>query len=174
MKNIVAVGVLSLGTLLLAGCTGKPAGPEVVNVEGKVLVDGEPMENLRVEFHPQEAGRSAAGKTDASGHFVLEAIDGTGEKGAVVGTHGVVIRDLNTVPEFLGRAGEDVSWGIDPRISTIYANVTTSGLRETVSGARTDIEFDIKPWDPDEAAQMREDQKGADAPGAVDSSADER
>ena len=49
MKNIVAVGVLSLGTLLLAGCTGKPAGPEVVNVEGKVLVDGEPMENLRVE-----------------------------------------------------------------------------------------------------------------------------
>lgn len=171
MRIALGLLTLALGALLLSGCSNKRAGPKIVNVEGTVTVAGEPMENLRVEFWPQEVGEGTAGRvghtsaarTDANGHFVMEAADGTGGKGAVVGTHRITIRDLSQVPEFLGRAGEDHIWGIDPRISIKYFNTLTSELIETIDGPRTDISIDLLPYDPEEGPRLAEQQRLADA-----------
>mgnify|MGYP002623455580 FL=1 len=174
MKNFASFGIVALGAMLLAGCNKKPSGPEMVNVEGIVTVEGEPMENLRVEFWPKEAGQTSAGRTDANGHFVLELADASGVKGAVVGPHGVAIRDLNTFPKFMGRAGEDTDPGIDPRISIIYGNALTSGLTEQINGPRTDIKFDLKKFDPEEGARMRQDQPESDSAAAAPTGGDDR
>jgi len=56
--------------LLLAGCNETSA---LVQVRGKVLVDGKPAEGASVLFFPQPAGAGdvAAGATDASGQYSL-------------------------------------------------------------------------------------------------------
>ena len=148
MNTAVGFATLALAASLLTGCSEKRTGPEFVNVEGTLTVDGKAMEDLRIEFLPQEveAGSrfrySSAGRTDADGHFVLEAMDGSGVMGAVVGTHQIVIRDLYVVNSF-DRAPEN-RWGITPRISIIYSNSVISGLTAKIDGPRSDIEFDVR------------------------------
>jgi hypothetical protein len=67
--------VCGLGLLLVAGCTETSA---LVQVSGKVLVDGKPAEGASVLFFPQPTGSTngaagdvAAGATDASGQYSL-------------------------------------------------------------------------------------------------------
>ncbi len=54
---------------VLVGCGG---GIGTVPVSGKVLVDGQPLEDVVVLFSPTASdGRAASGRTNASGEFVL-------------------------------------------------------------------------------------------------------
>mgnify|MGYP002624504613 CR=1 FL=1 len=171
MKHLFGLATVVLGASMLTGCFEKRVGPEIVNVEGTITVDGQPMEGLRIEFWPQVVGEGTAGKvghnsaarTDANGHFVMEAADASGVMGAVVGSHKIAILDLATVPEFLGRAAENHSWGIPPRISIKYFNTITSELSATIDGPRTDISFDLRPYDPQEGLRMAEAQRVAEA-----------
>lgn len=72
------------------GCGGADAG----QVSGVVTLDGDPLANATVTFHPQQAdGESAPisqGTTDANGKYTLTLIS-TGETGAVIGKHDVSI-----------------------------------------------------------------------------------
>lgn len=163
MNTAVGFATLALAASLLTGCSEKRTGPEIVNVEGTLTVDGEPMEDLRIEFWPQDvedgaAGRlehGSAGKTDADGHFVLEAADGSGEMGAVVGTHQIVIRDLsNDIP--MGRLPENHSFRFNPRISVIYSHPITSGLTQKIDGPRSDLKFDVRAYDTEEIKRLKE------------------
>ena len=69
------------------GCVGDN-GPQLGTVTGFVKLDGEPLENASVSFHPG-AGRGSFGKTDANGNYELRY---TGSQmGATLGNHQVTI-----------------------------------------------------------------------------------
>jgi hypothetical protein len=58
-----------------------------------VTIDGQPAADLRLEFWPTgDYGPKSAATTNAAGRFVLWTWDGE-TRGAVVGTHKVVVRD---------------------------------------------------------------------------------
>src|SRR6187401_2208154 len=73
--------LLVLGLVLLFGAPfivwkerRRSAGPTLYAVEGKVLVNGEPAENLNVAFHPVDGDRNLfcpVGRTNSKGIFHL-------------------------------------------------------------------------------------------------------
>jgi hypothetical protein len=79
---------------LAVGCSdGKPY--DVVEVEGQVLLDGQPTPNARIVFRPvaapnqKEVGPDAYATTDAEGRFSLTTV--FDEQGAAVGRNLVSI-----------------------------------------------------------------------------------
>jgi hypothetical protein len=77
---------------LVVGCGG---GREIATVSGKVMLDGQPLADARVNFQPSGGGRNPGigsfGKTNAQGEYTLTLIDEKGE-GAIVGSHRVMIK----------------------------------------------------------------------------------
>jgi len=119
----------------------------LVNAGGTILLDGKPLEDLRVEFWPVSEGPQSAGLTDEQGKFVLATID-TSQPGAVLGKHKVVLRDVSIVEKFMGRAGGevDLTKGKKPRISSKYANVTLTPLEAEVTADGQDLKFEVAPY----------------------------
>jgi len=79
-----------LGLLLLAlSVTGCGGGLGLGTVEGTVTLDGRPLHDAQVIFHPVDGGRPSVGRTDVDGHFELTYIEGT--PGALPGEHKVII-----------------------------------------------------------------------------------
>ena len=67
-KTLKAVVLGILGLMIMSGC-GPSAG--TVPVRGTVLVDGEPVAGVTVQFSPVTGERPSTGFTDALGQFVL-------------------------------------------------------------------------------------------------------
>jgi len=136
------VRFLFAALLLLAGCGSEF---QFGQVDGKLLVNGVPVEKIQVEFFPTKSGPPSIGITDAAGKFSLSTNEG--KAGAVVGAHKVVLRDVGIMGDkFLGRAGEDVdmSQGRSPRILEIYSEVTKTPLQKEVTSGKCVIELDAK------------------------------
>ena len=57
--------------LIICPTTGCNRSPNIVPVEGTVLLDGKPLEGAAVLFHPQADERPAVGITDKRGTFHL-------------------------------------------------------------------------------------------------------
>jgi hypothetical protein len=130
----------------LPGC-GK-GEPRLVEVEGMVLLKGQPLEKVRVEFSPLDDGPQSAGLTDSEGKFILATLTDS-KKGAVVGKHKVVLKDLSIFEgEFLGRAGAEVDMtkGRKPRISTKYSNVALTPIEMDVVDETRDLKFEVDPY----------------------------
>src|SRR5262245_58729953 len=124
--QLMITGVLITGLIVLAGCSG---GPLIAKVEGKLLVNGSPVDKMQIEFLPTKEGPRSLGITDAGGRFTLTTIDG--DSGAVVGTHKIVLRDVGIMGDkFLGRAGEDVDMtaGRTPRVADNYSDAKITPL----------------------------------------------
>ncbi|MDY0167071.1 MAG: hypothetical protein RBS80_11040 [Thermoguttaceae bacterium] len=97
MRQKLGVGWLMVAVLAwcLLGCGGRsPKLPPLVPVEGVVTLDGQPLEEAYVQFHPvgTTRGTGAASNTDAEGRYELIAPDRS--KGAPVGEYRVVISKL--------------------------------------------------------------------------------
>lgn len=93
MSNI-RFSFAAFALLLLLGCGG--GGVELGQVSGQVTLDGKPVTDLIIVFHPtaradgiNAATRQAMGETDAEGHYVL-GTHSPGD-GAAVGQHRVKI-----------------------------------------------------------------------------------
>ncbi len=86
--------VLSLiFSLAAVGC-----GPKVTRVSGKVLLDGQGLENMSVLFQPIGAQReSAFGITDSEGRFTLKRVF-SNKNGVEPGDYSVFIGWLDTAP----------------------------------------------------------------------------
>lgn len=90
-----------LSVLVLVAATGCGGGGESYDfapVSGTVTLDGDPLSNATVTFQPTgkdaKTGPGSYGKTDAQGKYTLK-VTTTGDKGAVVGKHRVLItRDI--------------------------------------------------------------------------------
>ena len=80
-----------------AGC-GR--GPQFADVKGRVTFNGQPLADMEVLFLPDPKegtlGPPSSGYTDEKGQYQLAT--NKDQKGAVVGTHRVCIRDLTTLP----------------------------------------------------------------------------
>ena len=95
--HTTAAGVLSatVAILLLAGCNSSMF--EFADVEGRVLLDGQPVQEARVVFMPAaqgpngEAGPYSQGRTDADGRFKLKSVEESPRNGAVVGPHKIIV-----------------------------------------------------------------------------------
>jgi len=121
--------------IFLSGCSSD-AGPTVVPVEGRVILDDEPLADARVVFQP-EHGRPSEGKTDKNGYYELEY---TADKaGAIVGKHTVRITTQQTI------VGEDYkTTEIPERVPPKY-NIKSELIREVAPDASENVfNFDLK------------------------------
>lgn len=142
MTNRIA-SLIAVGTILLAtfGCN---SGPKIVPTKGIVqLEDGKVLGKIMVEFHPVGGGPRSYGETNEAGEFDLSTDDGV--KGAVVGDHKVILRDVGNVPKFIGRRSEteNASDGTPPRIAGKYTLLDKSGLTATVKAGDGPITFKV-------------------------------
>jgi len=80
---------LSVGLLLVFTTIGcGPTGPAIAEVEGQVLMNGQPLPGATVTFEPPGA-RPSVGVTDEQGRYQL--LYSTATEGALVGEHVVRI-----------------------------------------------------------------------------------
>jgi hypothetical protein len=138
------VAFLLAATLSVLGCGG--SGPKFVEVQGTLTVNGKPLEKIQVEFWPEGEGPRSIGLTDAQGNFTLTSDDGT-QKGAVVGSHKVVLKDGDIFGgKFLGRKAEnlDPSKAKKSRINQTLSNATSTPIKKTVTdGQKNTIDIQV-------------------------------
>ncbi len=143
--------VLALvGTALALGCS-QDAGPETYSVTGKVIQNNQPVEGASVSFAPAgDAGSAAAGKTDASGQYTVNAVPGdytvTIVKYESAADSGGEDLGMETAEYEAAQAGaeaeqdqQDSSSG--NRLPAKYADPATSGFTHTVK--EEDSTFDL-------------------------------
>lgn len=90
-RNLCLMFAMTVAVLGLTGCSSAPAPPsELALVEGKLLLDGEPLTGASITLMPQDAnGQASAGTSDAAGTFRLRTLDG--HAGAKPGKYKVLI-----------------------------------------------------------------------------------
>ena len=121
----------SAALLVLLGCGGVD-GPDLGQVTGTVLMDGNPVSNAVLVFQPEHA-RPSYGRTDAEGKYELYYTD---EKpGATIGEHRISITTGEEGDEDSGQAGQKES------IPAKY-NIRTELTREVAAGENT-IDFKL-------------------------------
>ncbi len=85
---------------LVVGCGGPTY--KLAKVAGQLTLDGKPVVGAKITFNPQgdkgipEPGPMSFAVTDADGNFRLETM--AGDRGAVVGSHNVMVTTLKTKP----------------------------------------------------------------------------
>ncbi|WP_425397884.1 hypothetical protein [Aeoliella sp.] len=101
MRKITRFVSLVIVLGVLSGCNRQPT-PEIVPVEGVVLLGGRPLPKATVRFIPNmDVGPEfiASAVTDDQGKFVLEC---NGVSGAPVGEHTVCVVESDPPEELLG------------------------------------------------------------------------
>lgn len=106
--------------ILLSGC-GTKSSEILVPVEGRVLLNGEPLQSGSVITTPAD-GRGARGAIGADGHFSL-ATRAAGE-GAVVGVHRVAVVAYNNAEAAAGNPEAEVTL----IVPTSYTSPDTSEI----------------------------------------------
>ena len=145
MTRALTVPSLMVVLFALAGCGPKY---QVAEVNGRITLGGEPLDMVRVEFLSTTGPRST-GQTDADGRFSLTLDTPKPQKGAIIGSHKVVLLDLwPTKDDKLSESGAwiDNSNGKLPRIDSKYYDVGISPLTaEVKAGQVNEIEFKVDP-----------------------------
>lgn len=80
------------------GCGPKGSSLPTQFVEGKVTLDGEPLEKALVTFQPEDSssgGIAASGYTDKAGIYHLTSMGGDPEKGAVEGKYKITVSKVH-------------------------------------------------------------------------------
>lgn len=153
LSRLVAT-IIATVAFLATGCDG--AG-SVVPVTGTVTLDGKPLADAEVVFHPDPAkgagGDSASGFTDAQGRFTLRT-GRTGKDGAAPGFYRVVVTDTAGVGDLTnpgGVPGEGAGGpakGSDPkrpRLPATYSDQTRTPLTDVeVRAGDSPLTFDLK------------------------------
>lgn len=89
---------LAIFSLVLVGCNGRPAKPELVQISGKLLLpSGSPVTGGVLILRPENGVFGATAKIQPDGSFTLED---TGNQGVVPGKYQVFVRfsDADPVP----------------------------------------------------------------------------
>ena len=160
IRRAAAIAAICLLVTAL-GCGHK--GPQVQFVEGRVLLDGEPIEGCDVGFSPLTVGLSAYGRTNAAGLFRLTTVRGGRPLGgAQIGDYAVTVvkwrnrlDDLGPKPD-PADAAASARWQVeadrlmslpaDYIVPKAYGDKATSPLRATVRKGRNtgpDFTFEL-------------------------------
>lgn len=122
--------------LFLVGCSG-PGLPPLVNVKGKVtLANGQPVQNVRIEFYPVEGGAPAAGVVDESGGFTLKTNDTS--TGIAVGKYKVSFG-----PHGADKAEVDRSNKMIKKIPLKYYDDDSSNLVVEITPGQTNLSIKL-------------------------------
>jgi hypothetical protein len=119
---------MCIGMLLLLAVGCGQSGPKLAPVEGRVTLDGRPLDTVDVVFQPSDGGRPGTARTDAEGHY--ELVYKRGSMGARVGEHTVRIGYLSNIV------------ANPPKVPARYN--TASELRAEVKPGRNELNFDLK------------------------------
>ena len=126
--------------VVVPGC----GGPKFAAVSGRVTLNGKPLANATVSFQPiategsSNPGPGSAAKTDANGAYTLET--STGQSGAVVGQHRVIISALESqVGESDARPPRG-GWPLADKVPPRY-NANTTLSFEVPSGGTDKADF---------------------------------
>jgi hypothetical protein len=152
IMRVTAAVLIAVGAAAVHGCGGR----EFAQVEGRVTLDGKPLDDVEIVFLPDPAkgnqGNSATAYTDGDGRYRLESPRDNRE-GTVLGPHRVVITDLSAIAPLGGGApaGDGVNapaarGGAKPRRFPIkYSAAADTPFKdvEIKSGKQT-LDFDLK------------------------------
>ena len=143
---------LTLIGVLAAGCSSQPPMTEV---SGTLTMNGKPLGNIRVDFHPdpdqKTSGPGSSGKTDENGKFTLMCSNK--KPGALIGFHRVILTDLDLFGnKFVGRgeyksedkAGNPIPVPKKPRFSEIYSDLARTPIKQEVKAGMGPVAIDIK------------------------------
>lgn len=143
VRLAIAWGAVSV---VAAGCGGVAAVP----VSGRVTVNGEPLENVAVNFAPIAAegaeGPGSSGVTDAAGRFSLKTIGERRVSGAVAGKHLVTLSEG-------GIEGTNFDPYSDPTLSQQEVAARLARFRYKLPPAARDgtLRFEVPPDGTSEA-----------------------
>ena len=136
MRIFVIAGL----TALVAGCG--PQGTATYPVHGKVVFgDGSPLRGGTIEFrNVTKRGKPivASGIVGEDGTFELTTFGN--KKGAVVGTHQVIVFPKRTLPSAVLGIQPLQRPAIDPR----FFSYKTSGLEVTVTEGENDVDIPVE------------------------------
>ncbi|MSR56483.1 MAG: hypothetical protein EXS05_02280 [Planctomycetaceae bacterium] len=107
--------VIAIVILAIAGCGGGSTRPALHKVVGKVTVNGTPLADADVAFHPVDGAkvaRGATGRTQGDGSFVMGTY--TNSDGVISGEYKVVVTKIR------------LKVGIDPKSLTAAPPTGTS------------------------------------------------
>lgn len=121
----------------VAGCGGGAVDdqPDLGQVKGTVTMNGSPLADVEVVFHP-EKGRPSSGKTDSSGNYELSYVGD--EKGAKIGSHKVRI----TTPQEEAPEEGEATKKTEEKIPAEYNTKTT--LTADVKAGDNVFDFELK------------------------------
>lgn len=87
--RLTRVGLWTILSALLVGCSGDAGNPKVAPVTGTVTYQGKPVGGATVSFIKEGESRSSVGVTDSQGRFQLSTFGNN--DGAVIGDNVVTI-----------------------------------------------------------------------------------
>lgn len=141
VRTTAACHAALLAAVALAGCGG--SSYQVAEVDGVLLIGGQPGHQVQVQFFPDVAGESSPppsmATTDGEGCFSLRLMEGAGgstRAGAVVGTHRVVLRDLQLAASATGA-------GVPIRLGQPYTLPGSTPLRQEIVAGKQTIEIQV-------------------------------
>lgn len=131
----------------LGAIVGCGTGSQLAEVEGVVTFKGKPIDRLEVQFLPdpekKTKGPRSTGVTNAEGRFQLLCDDG--QKGAVIGHHRVLIRDLKMFGDKIGRLSEAEAAKLPPsRIAMLYSDSLKSPIKMEIKQGQKSVELAVE------------------------------
>jgi len=137
--------------LLALGCSKQE---QLVPVSGKVTMNGRPLGNVRVDFHPDPdkgtRGTGSSGTTDAEGNFTLTLAPN--KPGAVAGHYRVILEDLDIYGNvFVGKGnyrneekpGAPREVPKRPRFLEAFRDLGKTPLRQEVKPGMTPVAIEV-------------------------------
>ncbi len=137
--------------VLVVGCSGKEK-IVLVPIEGKLMMNGQPVPLAKIDFMPEFKGHGAEANsyaiTDENGKFVLAM---GSEPGAAIATHKVVINEAPVAGNMRGQdeASQqrfaEYSRSLKNRpLPAIYQLYSTTPLRIEVTAEKRDLVIEMK------------------------------
>jgi len=152
-KDIFILLTLTFALVMMTGCGGG-AKFSTELVEGVVTLDGEPLADAAVTFSPATGseGTTATGKTDASGKYVLTAMQGGKDGGGTtVGKYNIsVFKEAATKTytqqeiEKASNDGVSLDMGYKLLVPQKYTSVTKSGLTAEIVKGKNTVNLELK------------------------------
>ncbi|MGL4424428.1 MAG: hypothetical protein ACRCZF_27490 [Gemmataceae bacterium] len=131
------LGTVAVLVMVVTGCDSGPGKPNATPVSGVVKIDGQPAENLILEFMGTPFNARAV--SGPNGKYELTT-DG-GAKGAAPGTYKVVVLDNNLAtdeePDGRPKSGKKLV----NRVPTIYSLMNTTPITVVIEAGKSEYEL---------------------------------
>ena len=150
MKRFPIIFVLLslLVVLNMSGCSDGRLKTEPVS--GVITLDGAPLADATVSFHPKESGAGAAGfaRTNEKGEYLLQTIQGNPDAGTLPGEYSVTIAKYIGIPT--GRKLTNDYGEVSDELNNvlvfpeIYVHPNKTPFSATVVKGKNRFDFDVK------------------------------